>query len=71
MQGIIQSIRPERGFGFLRDTEGSKILFYHSVVTPPDRFVTLAVGMAVECEAEQGTKGPRTTQVTIMPASSR
>jgi cold shock CspA family protein len=71
MQGTIQSMRTERGFGFLRDTEGTEVFFHHSVVTPSDRFVTMVVGMAVEFEAEPGPKGPRATKVTIMPATSR
>lgn len=71
MQGTIQSMRTERGFGFLRDTEGTEVFFHHSVVSPHDGFVTLAVGMAVEFEAEPGPKGPRATKVTIAPATNR
>jgi CspA family cold shock protein len=71
MQGTIQSMRTERGYGFLRDTEGSEVFFHHSVVTPPERFVTLVVGMAVEFEAEPSPKGPRATKITIRPESRR
>ncbi len=35
MPGTIQSIRPERGFGFLRDTAGAEVLFHRSALTPP------------------------------------
>jgi cold shock CspA family protein len=71
MQGTIQSMRAERGFGFLRDTEGTEVLFHHGVVTPSDRSVTLVVGMAVKFEEEPGPKGPRATKVTIMPVTNR
>jgi CspA family cold shock protein len=71
MQGTIQSMRTERGFGFLRGIEGTDVFFHHSVVTPADRFVTLVVGMAVEFEVEPGPKGPRATKVAIMPATGR
>jgi CspA family cold shock protein len=71
MQGTIQSMRTERGFGFLRDTTGAEVFFHHSVVTPPARFDTLAVGMVVEFEAEAGPKGPRATKVTIGSEISR
>lgn len=67
MQGTIQTIRAERGFGFLRDTKGAEIFFHRSAVTPPASFSTLAVGMVVEFEAEPGPKGPRATKVTIGP----
>lgn len=67
MQGTIQSIRTERGFGFIRDTKGGDVFFHHTSLTRPDRFDTLAVGMMVEFELEESPKGPRATKVTIMP----
>jgi cold shock protein len=67
MQGTIQTIRTERGFGFLRDTEGAEIFFHRSALTLPDSFATLEVGMMVEFEAERGPKGLRATKVTIGP----
>jgi cold shock protein len=67
MQGTIQTIRTERGFGFLRDTEGAEVFFHRSALTLPDSFATLEVGMMVEFEAERGPKGLRATKVTIGP----
>jgi cold shock protein len=71
MQGTIQTIRTERGFGFLRDTEGAEIFFHRSALTLPDSFATLEVGMVVEFEAERGPKGLRATKVTIGPEPRR
>jgi cold shock CspA family protein len=71
MQGTIESMRTERGFGFLRDSEGTEVFFHQSVVTPADLFVSLAVGMVVEFEAEAGPKGLRATQVTMRPGKRR
>jgi cold shock protein len=71
MQGTIQTIRAERGFGFLRDTKGAEIFFHRSAVSPPASFATLAIGMVVEFEAEPGPKGPRATKVTIGPEARR
>jgi len=71
MQGTIQSIRAERGFGFLRDVEGGDVFFHHTAVTLPDRFDALAVGMVVEFEAARGPKGPRASKVTIVPEARR
>ena len=67
MQGTIQSIRAERGFGFLRDTAGAEVSSHYSALPSPDHFATLAVGMMVEFEAERGPKGLRATKVTIGP----
>ena len=67
MQGTIQSIRTERGFGFIRDVKGGEVFFHHSALPSPDHFSTLAVGMVVEFEAEPSPRGPRATKVTRMP----
>jgi len=71
MQGTIQTIRAERGFGFIRDAEGDEVFFHRSAVTPPEHFATLAVGMAVEFESESGPKGPRATMLTVVPETRR
>ncbi len=67
----IQTMRTDRGFGFLRDTEGVEVLFHHSALPSPDHFATLAVGMMVEFEAEADPKGPRATKVTVVPDPRR
>jgi CspA family cold shock protein len=71
MQGTIQTIRAERGFGFLRDTEGGEVFFHHSALPSPEHFATLKVGMVVEFEAEPSSKGPRATQVRLVPQPNR
>ena len=71
MQGIIQSIRAERGFGFIRDAEGGDVFFHRTAVTLPNRFDALAVGMVVEFEAEASPKGRRATTIAIVPETRR
>jgi cold shock protein len=70
MQGTIYSLRPERGFGFIRDTKGAEVFFHRSAVTPPEGFSTLAVGMEVEFEPEAGPKGLRTAKLTVTPVKT-
>lgn len=67
MQGTIQSIRAERGFGFIRDAAGGDVFFHRSALTHPDNFATLEVGMVVEFEPESGPKGPRAAKITVNP----
>jgi CspA family cold shock protein len=67
MQGTIQSIRTERGFGFIRDVEGGEVFFHHSVLPSPEHFAALAVGMLVEFEAEPSLRGPHATRMTRVP----
>jgi CspA family cold shock protein len=67
MQGTIQSLRTERGFGFIRDVQGGEVFFHHTALPTPDDFATLRIGMMVEFEAEASPKGPRATRVMRMP----
>jgi CspA family cold shock protein len=67
MQGIIQSLRTERGFGFIRDVQGSEVFFHHTALPSPDHFAALTIGTVVEFEAEPAPKGPRATSVTRVP----
>jgi cold shock protein len=63
MQGTIQRLRVERGFGFIRDVTGGEVCFHHTALPSPDHFAALTIGTAVEFEAEPGPKGPRATKV--------
>ena len=67
MQGTIESLRAERGFGFIRDVQGGEVFFHHTALPSPDQFAALAIGMEVEFEAEPSAKGPRATRVTRLP----
>jgi CspA family cold shock protein len=67
MQGTIQTIHAERGFGFIRDANGGHVFFHRSAMTPPESFATLEVGRGVEFEPESGPKGPHTVKITVTP----
>jgi cold shock CspA family protein len=67
MQGTIQSLRTERGFGCIRDLQGSEVFFHHTALPSPDHFAGLTVGMMVAFEAEPSPKGFRATTVRRVP----
>jgi cold shock CspA family protein len=67
MQGTIRTIDAKHSFGFIRDTEGARVFFRRSALTPPASFASLEVGMRVEFEPELGPKGPRTAKITVTP----
>jgi cold shock CspA family protein len=71
MQGIIRAMRVERSFGFVRDAEGDDVYFYHSVVIPPERFVTLAIGTVMEFERVLGPRGSWATTLIVVPETRR
>ncbi|MDR3677231.1 MAG: cold shock domain-containing protein [Acidobacteriota bacterium] len=62
MQGTIKRIIRDRGFGFIRSTDGQEIFFHRSGLQQLN-FDALKEGEAVDFEMERGEKGPRATSV--------
>ena len=62
MQGTIKRIVRDRGFGFIRSTEGQEV-FFHRTGLQNLNFDSLREGERVEFEVEQGEKGPRAFNV--------
>jgi CspA family cold shock protein len=62
MQGTIKRIIRDRGFGFIRSSEGQEIFFHRSSLKQLT-FDSLKEGEVVEFEMERGDKGPRATNV--------
>ena len=62
MQGTIKRIIRDRGFGFIRSTDGQEVFFHRSALQQIN-FDGLKEGEVVEFEMERGEKGPRATNV--------
>jgi CspA family cold shock protein len=62
MQGKIQRVVRDRGFGFIRSSDGQQVFFHRSSLQQMD-FDGLKEGDTVEFEVERGEKGPRATNV--------
>jgi CspA family cold shock protein len=62
MEGTIKRLIRDRGFGFLRSTDGQEIFFHRSSLQEMN-FDGIKEGQAVEFEVEKGEKGPRATAV--------
>lgn len=62
MQGTIKRIIRDRGFGFIRSTDGQEVFFHRSSLQHLN-FDGLKEGEVVEFEMERGEKGPRATSV--------
>jgi CspA family cold shock protein len=62
MQGTIKRVIRDRGFGFIRSTDGQEIFFHRSTLQQMT-FDGIKEGEAVEFEMENGEKGPRATSV--------
>lgn len=62
MQGTIKRIIRDRGFGFIRSTDGQEVFFHRSGLQQLN-FDGLKEGEQVEFEIERGEKGPRATSV--------
>ena len=63
MTGTIKTLRADKGFGFIRDTDGKEI-FFHSSAIYGESIDNLREGDGVEFDvAESGPKGPRAANV--------
>lgn len=62
MQGTIKRVIRDRGFGFIKSTEGQEIFFHRSGLQNIN-FDGLKEGENVEFEMEKGEKGPRAINV--------
>jgi CspA family cold shock protein len=62
MQGTIKRVVRDRGFGFIRSSDGQEVFFHRSSLQQMN-FDSLKEGDTVEFEVRQGEKGPRDTNV--------
>ena len=62
MQGTIKRVVRDRGFGFIRSTDGQEVFFHRNGLQQMD-FDSLKEGSTVEFEIEQSEKGPRASNV--------
>jgi CspA family cold shock protein len=62
MQGTIKRVIRDRGFGFIRSSDGQEVFFHRSSLQQLN-FDGLKEGDPVEFEIERGDKGPRAKSV--------
>ena len=60
--GTIQTLRQDKGFGFIKDQQGQEYFFHQSAVAG-DGFNDVREGDTVEFEVGNGPKGPRAENV--------
>jgi CspA family cold shock protein len=62
MQGTVNTLKTDRGFGFIRSESGEDVFFHRSAVAD-DGFDRLQEGQAVTFETEQSPRGARAKDV--------
>ncbi|MHB8654281.1 MAG: cold-shock protein [Terriglobia bacterium] len=67
MQGTIKRVIRDRGFGFIKSTEGQEVFFHRSGLQEIN-FDSLKEGENVEFEVEKGEKGDRA--INVRPAQA-
>ena len=65
MTGKIQTIRADKGFGFIKDDRGKEYFFHRSAVRQ-HVFELLREGQRVEFTIEESQKGPRAGDVRLI-----
>ncbi|MDQ3936442.1 MAG: cold-shock protein [Actinomycetota bacterium] len=64
--GTVKWFNDDKGFGFITPDEGGKDLFVHFSGIAGNGFRSLQEGAKVSFDAEQGDKGPKAVNVTIL-----
>ena len=64
--GTVKWFSDEKGFSFVTPDEGGKDLFVHHTGINGNGFRTLAEGARVSYDAENGDKGPKAVNVTLI-----
>jgi CspA family cold shock protein len=65
---VVRLIR-DRGFGFIRQEDGSEVFFHHSAM-PPGEFDTLHEGEQMDYTVEQDPRGRGARAANVHRASS-
>ena len=67
MQGTIQSLRTDRGFGFIRAADRRQIFFHRRALTAEAIFDTLRVGLAVKFDLQTSSVRLRAANLMVVP----
>src|SRR5437763_17196266 len=68
--GTVKWFNDDKGFGFVTPDEGGKDLFVHHTGINGNGFRTLAEGARVSYDAENGDKGPKAVNVTLIQGAT-
>ena len=63
--GIVKWFNEKKGFGFIEQEDGPDVFVHHSAINAAG-FKTLREGDQVTFDIEQGEKGPRAVNVTVV-----
>jgi CspA family cold shock protein len=61
--GTVKWFSDDKGFGFITPDEGDRDLFVHHTGIEMEGYRSLAEGLRVSYEEEQGDKGPKAVHV--------
>jgi CspA family cold shock protein len=64
--GTVKWFNDEKGYGFITPDEGGRDLFVHFSGISGDGFRSLAEGSKVNYEEENGDKGPKAVDVSLI-----
>ena len=65
VEGVVKWFSDQKGFGFIEQEDGADVFVHHSGINASG-FRTLREGDRVTFDIEEGGKGPRAVNVTVV-----
>ena len=66
MEGTVKWFNPDKGFGFIKKSDGPPDVFVHQTGIAMQGYRSLEAGQHVEFEIEEAPKGLQAVRVTVI-----